>query len=156
MRRLVPALIALMMAGGCGSNRVPLTASGTSARPTSSIASIPHAALIGEWQRLQKCSELEHSMNKAELHDALLQFIAEDGWIPGVTRVKQIEYPTHPCKGAVARKHSHFFTADGAFGSRDDNGKQVDDGSYRLVGDDTVVIGSVTFHYKSLATTRSS
>jgi hypothetical protein len=87
-------------------------------------------------------------MNKAGLHDALLQFVAEDGWIPGVTRVEQIKDPTHPCKGAVARKHSHFFTADGAFGSRDEDGEQVDDASYRLVEDDTIVISSVTFHYK--------
>lgn len=61
----------------------------------------------------------------------------------------QLEDKTHPCRGAVARKHSHFFTVDGQFGSRDANGKQVDDGPYRLVGANTVVIGDpeVTFHY---------
>ncbi len=74
--------------------------------------------------------------------------IAEDGWIPGVTSVAQIEDPADPCRDAVSREHSHFFTADGQFGSRDANGEQVDDGRYELFGDDTVVIGDVTFHYE--------
>ena len=42
----------------------------------------------------------------------------------------------------------YFFTADGLFGSRDAEGDQVDDGTYELVGDDTFVIGKVTFHYR--------
>jgi hypothetical protein len=87
-------------------------------------------------------------MTKAGLREALLESIAGDGWIPGVTSVAQIKDKAHPCRGAVAHKHSHFFTADGYFGSRDANGEQVDDGQYRLVGNDTVVIGDVTFHYK--------
>lgn len=60
--------------------------------------------------------------------------------------MSQIEDRAHPCAGAVPRKHSHFFTADGRFGSRDANGQQVDDGKYRLVGD-AFVIDGVTFHY---------
>ena len=87
-------------------------------------------------------------MKRAGLKKALLESIATDGWIPGVTSVEQIKNPARPCRGAVARKHSHFFTADGLFGSRDANGHQVDDGQYRLIGDNTLVIGDVTFHYK--------
>ena len=48
--------------------------------------------------------------------------------------------------------HSHFFTEDGQFGSRDDAGDQVDDGTYRAIDDNTIVIskefGDVTFHYR--------
>ena len=84
--------------------------------------------------------------NEAGLHDALLESIAGDAWIPGVTKVSQIKDPTHPCVGSVARKHSHFFTADGQFGSRDAVGEQVDDGQY-VVEDDAFVISGVTFHY---------
>jgi hypothetical protein len=80
------------------------------------------------------------------LHRALLESIAGDGWIRGVTKVSQIKDHAHPCAGSVARKHSHFFTADGQFGSRDANGQQVDDGKYRLIGD-AFVIDGVTFHY---------
>lgn len=85
-------------------------------------------------------------MTKAGLHDALLESVAGDGWIPGVTKVSEIKDPAHPCIGSVDRKHSHFFTANGQFGSRDQNGQQVDDGQYQLVGD-AFVISGVTFHY---------
>lgn len=77
-----------------------------------------------------------------------MESLADDGWIPGVTQVDQIKDPAHPCRGSVARKHSHFFTEDGQFGSLDAHSQQVDDDTYRLVGDDTVVIGKVTFHYR--------
>jgi hypothetical protein len=87
-------------------------------------------------------------MIRAGLRQALLESIADDGWIPGVTSVAQIRDKAHPCRGAVARKHSHFFTAGGDFGARDANGAQVDDGRHRLAGRDTVVIGDVTFHDK--------
>jgi hypothetical protein len=60
-------------------------------------------------------------------------------------------HPARPCKGAVPRKHSHFFTADGKFGSRDWNGEQVDDGTYEVIDDRTFVVSKefpeVTFHY---------
>jgi hypothetical protein len=58
---------------------------------------------------------------------------------------------------AVPLKHEHFFTADGAFGSRDDTGNQADDGTYRLTNPTTVVIskefGDVTFHFTADDTT---
>jgi hypothetical protein len=110
----------------------------------SSVSATP--ALVGEWQRLQKCTELERLMTDAGLNDALLESIAGDGWIPGVTKVSQIKDRAHPCVGAVDRKHSHFFTAEGLFGSRDAHGQQVDDGHYQLVGD-AFVIDGVVFHY---------
>ena len=87
-------------------------------------------------------------MTKFGLRTALLESIAGDGWIPGVTQVDQIKDPTHPCRGSIARKHSHFFTEDGQFGSLDAQGQQVDDGTYRVVIDDTVVIGEVTFRFQ--------
>jgi hypothetical protein len=77
---------------------------------------------------------------------------AGEGWLPGVTSPDQIKDPEHPCKGAVPLKHGHFFTADGLFGSRDDGGDQVDDGTYRVLDQNTVVIekefGNVTFDYQ--------
>ena len=47
----------------------------------------------------------------------------------------------------MQRAHSHFFTADGQFGSKDFAGQQVDEGAYRLEGDDIVVIDDQPFHY---------
>ncbi len=52
-----------------------------------------------------------------------------------------------PCIGAIDRQHSHFFTRGGQFGSLDWNGGQVDDGTFQIIDDHTVVISSVTFHY---------
>jgi hypothetical protein len=140
--------LALLGVSACSSS-ADKSSTRDSTTPTAGPSSSQSAAtssLVGEWQRLQKCSELEQVMTKAGLHDALLESVAGDGWIPGVTKVSQIKDPAHPCAGSVDRKHSHFFTADGQFGSRDANGQQVDDGHYRLVGD-AFVIDGVTFHY---------
>jgi hypothetical protein len=80
-----------------------------------------------------------------------------NGFIPGVTTVEDLADPAHPCRGAVPRRHSHFFTQDGSFGSRDWDGNQVDDGTYETVDDHTLVIPyrfeegppiQVTFRYR--------
>ncbi len=49
-----------------------------------------------------------------------------------------------PCTGALTRKHSHFFTQSGQFGSLDWLGGHVDDGSYRIINGSTMRIGHVT------------
>jgi hypothetical protein len=155
-RHVVVVILTVGLAACSSSDRGPGdTATSTQATATTASSASASAAtpLVGQWQRLQRCSELERVMTKAHLRSALLESIAEDGWIPGVTQIDQIKDPAHPCMGSVARKHSHFFTEDGQFGSLDAKGQQVDDGSYRLVGDDTLVIDAadrkaVTFHYK--------
>jgi len=138
--------LALLLMAGCSSTDKDGAREQTTATSAPTSPSPDASVIVGEWQRLQKCSELEQAMTKAGLHDALLESISGDGWIPGVTKVSQIKDPTHPCVGSVDRKHSHFFTADGQFGSRDANGQQVDDGQYQVV-DDAFVIDGVTFHY---------
>lgn len=47
-------------------------------------------------------------------------------------------------------KHSHFFTAAGAFGSYDQNGHQVDNGDYKIITPYTLAFPSHThdFGYK--------
>jgi hypothetical protein len=43
------------------------------------------------------------------------------------------------CAGAASPlEHSHFFTASGGFGSRDENNEQVDSGDYVVVDEDTL------------------
>jgi hypothetical protein len=63
----------------------------------------------------------------------------------------EIPDPAHPCAGAVSRRHAHFFTKDGLFGSLDWNGEQVDDGTYEVVDENTFVISKefpdVTFNF---------
>ena len=80
------------------------------------------------------------------------EFVAGNAFIPGVG----VEDPEkidveQPCKGAVPRVHSHFFTEDGKFGSRDWNEQDVDDGRYRVSGDKLVIskeFPDVTFRYR--------
>jgi hypothetical protein len=57
--------------------------------------------------------------------------------------------PEHPCADAWPPiEHSHTFWPDGMFNSYDENGRQVDDGTYTLIDDHTFMIGSSgTFHF---------
>ena len=52
------------------------------------------------------------------------------------------------CDGAKPQLHSHFFTVDGKFGSLDQHGKQVDDGTYKLLSTNTVKINDGTFRFR--------
>ena len=79
------------------------------------------------------------------------EFVAGNGFIPGmsVDEPEQIDL-NDPCKGAVPRVHSHFFTEDGEFGSRDWKGEDVDFGRYRVMGDRLVIskeFPDVTFRF---------
>ena len=110
--------------------------------------------IVGEWQRIATCEERVEALNQAELGRFAAEHAAGEGWLPGVTSPEQIKNPDKPCAGAVPLKHGHFFTAEGMFGSRDAEGDQVDDGTYRSIDQDTIVVqkefGEVTFNYEVL------
>jgi hypothetical protein len=150
IRRGVSTVALLVLAGVLGISSHAATAGAQNeAVPMSSAAQGP---LIGTWRRMTTCAELTAALTKAGLEKFVLESVAGNGFIPGVTTPDQIADPANPCKGAVARKHSHFFNKNGAFGSRDWRGQQVDDGTYRIVNRTTVVISKafpkVTFHYR--------
>ena len=109
------------------------------------------SSIMGTWERETRCEELVSALTEAGLDQWVLEAVAGNGFVPGVTAPDQISDPAKPCKGSVPRTHAHFFTEDGLFGSLDWNGDQVDDGSYELIGDDTFVVSKefpdVTFHY---------
>ncbi len=147
-QRVVVAFVAiLVLVPGCGSasDQTESNSSSNSSASPPEVAIDPE--LVGEWQRFQQCQELVDALTAVGLESAVLESVAGDGWIPGVSNPAQIQDPTHPCVGAVGRNHSHFFTADGEFGSRDANGQQVDDDQYKIIGEGTMEIGAVTFHY---------
>jgi hypothetical protein len=79
------------------------------------------------------CSELATALRGAGPRKWLLEFIAENGFIPAVTRPDGIKDPAHPCTGAVPRKHSHFFTKSRNSALSTGEGEQVDDGTYRAL-----------------------
>jgi hypothetical protein len=105
-------------------------------------------ALVGRWERVTTCQELVTALRKAGLGATAPAMVAGNGLVPGTPQ--QLARKANICKGAVPRRHSHFFTAAGQFGSLDWKTEQVDDGSYRLLNARTVRIGDGTFHYRIL------
>jgi hypothetical protein len=76
-----------------------------------------------------------------------IEGLLEDGWYPpSITSADQVP-KDDPCKMALSFEHSHFFTVDGKFGSLDENGAQVDDGTYRLIDEHTFQFGPMKIHY---------
>jgi hypothetical protein len=120
--------------------------------PVAAMIPTSQPALVGTWLRTTTCTELTTALTKAGLRKWVPEFIAGNGFIPGVTRPDQIANRANPCQGSVPRKHSHFFTKSRRFGSLDWKGRPVDDGTYRVVNNRTVVIfkefPQVTFHYR--------
>jgi hypothetical protein len=108
--------------------------------------------VLGTWTAVTTCSAQYNAlMTFPGLRNYAKEMVVGNGFIPGVHQVSQLKDSAHPCLGAVPRKHSHFFTKSGAFGSRDWTGEQVDDGRYTLKGANQMVIHkefpSVTFTY---------
>jgi hypothetical protein len=103
------------------------------------------------------CQELAGELRKAGIGP-----LAPYAWLGQTSSTGQGSFaagspkPTrvHPCVGALAREHSHFFTSSGQFGSLDWLGGQVDSDQYRIIDSSTIRIGSppggVTFHYRIL------
>lgn len=124
-------------------------ASGHSTRSASRSASAS-APFVGTWRRVTTCAELVAALQKAGMQKWVREFVAGNGFVPGVTSADGLSN-NNPCKGAVPRAHSHFFTKSRKFGSLDWKGQQVDDGSYKVINDRTFVMfkefPKVTFHY---------
>lgn len=146
-----PVVVMTLVLGltGCGAEDEPTERSAPtgSAEPSSVVAPI-----VGSWERVTTCAQRVNALRDAGLGEFALEHAAGEGWIPGVTSPDQIEDPKRPCEGAVPLRHGHFFTEDGEFGSTDDGGDVVDDGTYRVVDSDTIIVhkefGEVTFDYR--------
>lgn len=128
------------------SSSVETTTEPRATQPPTTLA--PVTALVGEWERETTCEELSGALQEAGLESAVLDNVVGNGFLPDVTSVDQLADAANPCEGAVPRLHSHFFTANGGFGSRDWTGQQVDSGTYHLVDEDTFMIGGVTFDFQ--------
>jgi len=102
--------------------------------------------LVGRWERVTTCQELVSALTKAGLRKSAPAMLADNGFVPGTP--KQLAARAVICKGAVPRRHSHFFTPAGQFGSVDYNGQQVDDGKYRILDARTVRINEGKFRFR--------
>ena len=82
-------------------------------------------SVVGTWRRTQTCQQVLEAFRAAGLESQTRWINA--GFFP------ESEAPTGGdlCEGAAGPlEHSHFFTRDGQFGSRDEGGRPVDDGDY--------------------------
>ncbi|HEX9385049.1 MAG TPA: hypothetical protein VF918_01920, partial [Anaerolineales bacterium] len=113
--------------------------------PTTSATKVPVSPLVGEWQRVNSCASFVQAFKEAELIDLAPEWLVGGGYFTSLDQINN----TDLCKGATEVVHSHFFTANGGFGSHDEMGRQVDDGSYRVVDDRTISFPSsdVTVHF---------
>jgi hypothetical protein len=126
--------------------------------PSASVAAAspsgrPVSSLVGEWKGEARCELIVDALRAAGFENSIVDNIVSNGLLPGVTSVDQVGDARHLCRSAVVREHSHFFTADGSFGSYDWNHRQVDDGTYRIVDADTVTIGEASFDYRIVGET---
>jgi hypothetical protein len=111
-------------------------------------ASAGSASIVGRWSRTTTCQDFVQALTKAGLRPLAPGVLAGNGLVPGTP--KQLAAKSNICAGAIARVHSHFFTADGRFGSVNWANKQVDDGHYTIVGN-TLHIGPSVFRYTIIA-----
>jgi hypothetical protein len=86
--------------------------------PDPSSPAALESPIVGSWHRTLECNDVRAVFQQYGLLESHGDWACKEG------------DPPHP--------HSHFFTADGQFGSRDPGGEQVDDGDYKLVAPDTL------------------
>jgi hypothetical protein len=113
--------------------------------PTTSATEVPVSPLVGTWQRVNSCASFVQAFKEAGFIDLAPEMLVGGGYF---TSLDQID-STDLCKGATEVLHSHFFTANGGFGSHDEKGRQVDDGNYQIVDNRTITFPSndVTVHF---------
>lgn len=133
------ALTFILVAGSCSSGG---SASSSSTRPSAPTAespsstAVPANALVGRWRSERTCQDLVDALDKAGLA-ALAPWIVGE-YVSGTP--EQLAQKKNICQGGQPSVHYHFFTADGQFGSLDGQANQVDNGTYRITGSNTVDI----------------
>jgi hypothetical protein len=134
----------LLLLAACGGGSSSDLGTPPTTEPTS--ASSPPAVvspIVGRWSHTNTCRELVTGLTAAGLAAAAPATLAGNGLVSG--SLAQLGQKKDICAGATPLAHSHFFDAYGDFGSIDQNGQQVDDGSYRLRDPHTLFIGHTKF-----------
>lgn len=150
-RTLAAVALVAIACSGCGAGgSSPSVVAGTPSPPTSPSAapSLIDSPLVGEWVGVYDCEAIAEALTAAGQGEVAAEIITGSGLVPGATSADDLADPSNPCQDVIAVEHGHFFTADGRFGSRDADGNQVDDGTYEIVDDDTVLINGTEFGYE--------
>ena len=147
------AAAVLLATAGCGDNSTPDSsqsashASSVDVTPSISTSTAdpePPPAIVGLWTQTHSCQELQKALADHGLAPTTPSTIAD--YFPGRSAA-QIARKADPCAGASPEQHSHFFAADGEFGSLDQDGHRVDDGSWSLVAPHRLQIGQSIFAF---------
>ena len=86
------------------------------------------ADIVGSWTRTQSCREQLAAFEAKGLAEVAGYAWITSNWVPNAP-----PRSSRFCDGAIKpTPHTHFFTADGQFGSRDQNAVQVDDGDFTI------------------------
>jgi hypothetical protein len=142
-------LLPMLAAGALISGMIGATASASGGTPATKKKTNP---LVGTWTRVNSCHAFVQAFTQAGLTRLIPDSLVGGGYFKQKSQIDA----AHPCKGARQFKHSHFFTATGAFGSYDETGAQVDDGDYKIVAPNTLTFPShekdfgykITVHYR--------
>ena len=150
-RVLVAALLVAAGCTACGAGSTSPSAVVATPSPQTSPSAAPSlidSPLVGEWVGVYDCEALADALASAGQGEVVAEIITGSGLVPGASSPDDLADPSNPCQDVIAVEHGHFFTADGRFGSRDAEGNQVDDGTYEIVDDDTVLINGTEFGYE--------
>jgi hypothetical protein len=134
---LAAGVLAVMVVAACSGAAAPGSATPTSPPPSATSAlsaSAEASGIVGSWHRAQTCQEMLAAFERAGLAESQREWLQGNffGGSAGPTTGDL-------CAGAAGPlEHSHFFTAGGGFGSRDDKNAQVDSGDYVVVDENTL------------------
>lgn len=126
-----------------------LAQAATGGRPAVASGSASVTPIVGRWQQAHTCQQLVDALKDEGLGGIAPAMVGD--YFPDQS-VDELAAKEDVCSGAKPQQHSHFFTASGFFGSVDQYGNQVDDGTYVVVDSDTIQIGGAdradaTFDY---------
>jgi hypothetical protein len=139
-RCLLSALLAAaIIATGCGSDDSDDETTTTQAASTES-ASESDSALVGEWVAVNECQALADALAEAGLEEFTVKMAKGAELLPPGK-----PDPSDPCKGSMPLEHSHAFSGDGTFNSYDENGQEVDFGTYEITGDGSFTLSRPPF-----------
>ena len=100
--------------------------------------------IVGRWQMVRTCQKMVGALQADGLRPLAPAVVGD--YFPNQTP-QQLAKKKNLCQGAKPQIHSHFFTAEGKFGSVDQHGEQVDDGTYAVSGS-TLKIGEGSFRFR--------
>lgn len=102
------------------------------------------SSIVGRWQTVRTCQGLVVDLQKAGLRSVAPAVLGD--YFPNQSQ-HDLAKKKNLCQGAKPQIHAHFFTSDGQFGSIDQHGQQVDDGTYQVSGS-TLTIKKASFRFR--------